>query len=109
MSSCPSIEGPRMQKNRNYRPFPLGQIVATPDALETVAPERVFECLSRHAQGDWGDVCAEDAAENDLSSCDGFRILSVYPIVESDPNSEKFWIITEADRSSTCVLLPSNY
>jgi hypothetical protein len=95
--------------NINFEPFPLGLIVGTPDALKAVSPERVLECLARHACGDWGDVCAEDAAENDLSSREGFRILSVYSIVESDPKSEKFWIITEADRSSTCVLLPSNY
>lgn len=98
-----------MQENKDYKPFALGQIVGTPDALEAVSPERVLECLARHAHGDWGDVCAEDATENNLSSREGFRILSVYPIDESDPDSEKFWIITEADRSSTCVLLPSNY
>ena len=95
--------------NTAFKPFPLGRLVATPDALEAVTHERILECLARHARGDWGCVCAEDAAENNLSSREGFRILSVYPIVESDPNSEKFWIITEADRSSTCVLLPSNY
>jgi len=95
--------------NTAFKPFPLGRIVGTPDALAAVKPERILECLARHARGDWGDVCAEDAAENNLSSREGFRILSVYLIDESDPNSEKFWIITEADRSSTCVLLPSNY
>jgi hypothetical protein len=95
--------------NTSFKPFSLGRIVATPDALDAVAPERILECLARHARGDWGDVCAEDAAENNLSSRESFRILSVYPIDKSDPNSEKFWIITEADRSSTCVLLPSNY
>lgn len=95
--------------NTAYKPFPLGQIVGTPDALQAVAPARVLECLSRHARGDWGCVCPDDARENNLSSREGFRILSVYLLDESDSNSEKFWIITEADRSSTCILLPSNY
>jgi len=95
--------------NTSFKSFALGKIVGTPDALAAVTPERILECLARHARGDWGEVCAEDAAENNLSSREGFRILSVYLIDESDPNSEKFWIITEADRSSTCVLLPSNY
>ena len=95
--------------NTAFKPFPLGRLVATPDALEAVTHERILECLARHARDDWGDVCAEDAAENNLSSREGFRILSVYLIDESDPNSEKFWIITEADRSSTCILLPENY
>ncbi len=95
--------------NTKFKLFALGQIVATPDALAAIKLERISECLTRHARGDWGDVCAEDAAENNLSSREGFRILSVYPIDESHPDSEKFWIITEADRSSTCVLLPSNY
>ena len=95
--------------NISFKSFALGKIVGTPDALAAVKPERILECLARHARGDWGDVCAEDAAENNLSSREGFRILSVYLIDESDPSSEKFWIITEADRSSTCILLPSNY
>jgi hypothetical protein len=95
--------------NTSFKSFALGKIVGTPDALAAVKPERILECLARHARGDYGDVCAEDAAENNLSSREGFRILSVYRIDASDPNSEKFWIITKADRSSTCVLLPSNY
>ena len=52
--------------NTSFKSFALGKIVGTPDALAAVMPERILECLARHARGDWGDVCAEDAAENNL-------------------------------------------
>jgi hypothetical protein len=65
----------------------------------------VYAALRRHARGDWGEVCAEDKAENELSLKEGFRLLSSY----SDRNGTKFWIITEADRSATTVLLPEDY
>ncbi len=66
--------------------------------------------IARHVTGDWGEVCAEDAAENQLSLEKGFRILSAYSFT-SEINGEayKLWIITEADRSVTTVLLPSEY
>ena len=60
------------------------------------------ELLKRHVTGDWGDVCEEDEGLNDEAIDDGTRILSVYKI-----NSElTIWVSTEADRSSTCLLLP---
>ena len=59
--------------------FALGQIVSTPGALEACSPDYLAECLTRHASGDWGCVCADDAAENELSLKEGFRILSAYP------------------------------
>ena len=85
--------------------FPLGQTVSTPGALETLHPEDIYRCLTRHAQGDWGECCEEDRQENELALEKGFRLLSVY----RDRNGTKFWIITEADRSATTILLPSEY
>lgn len=86
--------------------FPLGRIVATPGALELLDRVAVnaAELLRRHQSGDWGKVPQEDADENELSVVNGFRILSSYPIGE-----ERIWIITEADRSSTTLLLPEEY
>jgi hypothetical protein len=85
--------------------FALGRIVATPNALQTVEPEHVQKCLCRHAQGDWGDCSNADREENELSLKEGFRLFSVY----HDSKGTKFWIITEADRSATTVLLPEDY
>jgi len=85
--------------------FRLGQTVITRDALDRLHPEDVLASLKRHARCDWGDCCPDDAAENDLSLREGFRLLSVY----RDRNGGKFWIITEADRSVTTVLLPEDY
>ncbi len=85
--------------------FPLGQTVITPNALERLTQGDVLGALRRHAAGDWGDVCAEDRQENELSLREGFRILSVY----HSAAGEKFWIITEADRSATTVLMPEDY
>ena len=61
--------------------------------------------INRHVTGDWGDVCDEDAMENDLSAENGFRIFSVYCLEDGT----KIWVITEADRSTTTILLPSEY
>lgn len=95
--------------NTAFKSFLLGQVLATPSVLEDVPPQRLIECLARHARGDWGDVCPEDARENDFSSHNDFRILSSYLIDPDQPNQGKFWIITEADRSATVALKPSEY
>src|SRR5579863_613027 len=89
------------------RPFRLGQIVSTPGALAALgeADQTPLEFLTRHAGGDWGDVSRDDAQENDRSTEQGFRILSSYNL----KNGTNIWIITEADRSSTCILLPEEY
>ena len=86
--------------------FPLGQLVATPGALQVLAAAGVnpAHLLARHVAGDWGDVPPEDATENALSVVRGFRILSSYPV-----GKEHIWIITERDRSATTLLLPSEY
>lgn len=84
---------------------PLGQLVITPGALEVISQEEIMTALSRHRRGDWGIVKAEDWKENDLSLREGFRILSAY----ETRGGTKFWVITEADRSSTCLLIPHEY
>ena len=84
--------------------FSLGQIVATPGAISDFGPVLIAELLSRHASCDWGDLGAHDRRENELSVREGFRIFSAY-----DTPHGRAWVITEADRSSTCVLLPSEY
>jgi hypothetical protein len=93
--------------------FPLGQVVATPGALEACASWHLDRCLYRHSRGDWGCVDKEDARTNDEAVKVGLRILSAYPIDDSKPckgfGANTLWIITEADRSVTTFLLPSEY
>lgn len=85
--------------------FELGQTAITPNAMSTIHTEDIVSSLSRPMRGDWGDVTEDDRAENDLSLKEGFRLFSVY----HDGEGKKFWVITESDRSSTCVLLPEDY
>ncbi|MCA9096641.1 MAG: hypothetical protein KDA68_24340 [Planctomycetaceae bacterium] len=84
--------------------FPLGQIVSTPNALETLSLTEINSGLKRHSQGDWGNVCPDDAALNDAALLHGDRILSAY-----GDGPKRFWIITEADRSVTTILMPEDY
>lgn len=88
--------------------FPLGRVVATPGALEALDASGVSpaQLLARHQSGDWGEVPSEDARENELSVEHGYRVVSSYAVAE---DGVKVWIITEADRSSTCILLPEEY
>ena len=99
--------------NHAFKPFPLGQTVATRGVLGRVPPARVQDGLSRHVRGDWGTVCAEDGARNSEATREGLRIVSAYPIDPTSPakgyGANVFWIITEADRSVTTVLLPDEY
>lgn len=87
--------------------FKLGRIVATPDALASLdrAGQGVWDFLARHVQGDFGEVDAEDRQANLNAIEQGERILSAYTL----HTGERLWVITEADRSSSCVLLPENY
>ena len=82
--------------------FPVGQVVATPAVLELGADLNAL--LDRHVRGDWGDVDEEDWNRNESALEEGSRLFSVYALEVGT-----IWIITEADRSSTCVLLPSDY
>jgi hypothetical protein len=74
-------------------------------AQEVLTNEDILSALSRHSRGDWGDVGDADREENELSLREGFRLLSAYRAA----NGTKFWVITEADRSLTTVLLPEEY
>ena len=87
--------------------FPLGRLVATPGALAamTEAGQNPIELLQRHQGGDWGEVCPDDAAENELSVAEGYRVMSVHAL----PSGVRVWLITEADRSTTVILLPDEY
>ena len=84
--------------------FELGRVVATPGALDLIDHEGCLLLLRRHAGGDWGDLGGFDRWQNDRALRDGERLFSSYATA-----SGKVWVITEADRSSTCVLLPSEY
>jgi hypothetical protein len=87
--------------------FNLGRILATPVALSTIqhAGENAHDYLNRHARGDWGEVCVDDKAINDQALIDGDRLVSAYTL----KSGEKIWIITEADRAATTILLPDEY
>jgi hypothetical protein len=91
----------------NLPRFSLGHLVSTPCALRafTEAGNSPQEFLDRHVRGDWGDLSKEDREENEFSLTNDLRILSAYQL----RNGTKIWIITEADRSSTCMLLPEEY
>jgi hypothetical protein len=87
--------------------FSLGKLVATPNALAALANanKTPTEYVNRHAIGDWGDLGPADKRTNDNAINARERILSAYIL----PTGVKIWIITEADRSSTCILLPEDY
>jgi hypothetical protein len=87
-------------------PLPLGRVVATPGALKllTEIGEDPFDYLARHASGDWGELCAFDRRQNEVALREGLRIFSSYEVPAG-----KVWIITEADRVVTTVLLPEEY
>ena len=85
--------------------FPLGRIVATPNALAQITQADIMSALLRHTVGDWGDLGAEDKQTNDRAVVDGTRILSAYRAA----NGTRFWIITDALGASTTILLPEDY
>ena len=84
--------------------FSLGRVIATPGAFERIDNETMWAALDRHSHGDWGELCDEDRANNENALKVGARLMSVY-----SKDDEVFWVITEADRSSTTVLLPDEY
>jgi hypothetical protein len=87
--------------------FPSGLVVATPGALAACERAQISPAtyIYRHLAGDWGELDEKDRRENDHSLRHGWRLLSAYRL----PTGERLWIITEADRSATTVLLPSEY
>jgi hypothetical protein len=97
----PEVQG------KPWRPlFELGAVVATPAALDLLDRTGMNSntYILRHQCGDFGTVCAEDAAENVAAIKHGSRILSSYTI-----SGERLWVITEADRTNTTLLLPEEY
>ena len=85
--------------------FRLGRIVATPNALLSITQSDILLGIRRHQAGDWGELTDEDREANDQALVQGTRILSAYTAI----TGTRFWIITEADRSATTVLLPEDY
>ena len=99
---------PEKGEGEEPRPlFALGQTLATPGALETLAKadQEPLGLLFRHVTGDWGDLPEEDIEENRLSVEKGFRVFSSYKL----ETGAKVWVITEWDRSATTILLPEEY
>jgi len=101
----------RRNHNTNHRStvtrFALGQTFITPGAEEAlqIAGQTAIEFLRRHMSCDWGELSDDDVQENELSLKKGFRLLSNYRTAKG----QQLWIITEADRSATTVLLPAEY
>lgn len=85
--------------------FPLGNVVITPNALDQLTPADIQRGLQRHQAGDWGDLSEHDKQENESALGMGLRLLSSYRA----SGGVNFWIITEADRSVTTLLLPEDY
>ncbi len=94
-------------KNHLLPKFSLGRVVTTPGALRALeeANQNPFEFLARHQVGDWGELCEGDKRENEFSVHNDLRILSAY----RTRNNIRIWVITEADRSVTTLLLPDEY
>ena len=88
-----------------YQKFSIGRLVITANAAATLTGADVTRAVRRHATGDWGDLDAEDRQINEASLSDGGRLFSAY----AAGDGTKFWVITEADRSATTVLLPEEY
>ena len=86
--------------------LPLGRVVATPGALKLLleAGKDPFDFLARHSSGDWGELCAFDRRQNEIALREELRIFSSY-----ETTAGKVWVITEADRSVTTILLPEEY
>ena len=85
--------------------FRLGKIVSTPNALDRLTQDDILLAIGRHQAGDWGDVNEHDRTANESALVEGTRLWSVYHA----SNGVKFWLITEANRSHSTVLLPEDY
>lgn len=81
--------------------FPLGQVVMTRGVADTIEVSDVLAALARHSCGDWGEVCQEDARENEYSLKKGFRLLSVY----RTNDGTTFWILTKPRQGSLYIYL----
>ena len=85
--------------------FLSGDVYSTPGAAKQISSNEMSRALVRHLSGDWGDLDQEDKSANDDALKRGGRLLSAY----KTESGTKFWILTEADRSATTILLPSEY
>ena len=120
-NSSRSAAARRMTLMSNAPRFALGQLAATPGALELLEQTgfSALALISRHSQGSWGDCCDEDKETNEAAVRQRMRVMSVYRLVDAEAllqtpqdkrsNLPTLWIITEADRSVTTLLLPSEY
>jgi hypothetical protein len=99
------VDDPRDDDSHDDEHFPLGRMVVTANANNVLSAEEISAALSRHKSGDWGEVNETDWKANDSALKLGERVLSAY----TGSNGDKFWIITEADRSYTTVLMPDDY
>lgn len=95
------------EKEQAVQAFPLGRLLWTPGALSAIedAHQSPKEFLVRHVRRDWGELSDDDREENEFSLKEGFRIFSAYRTAKG----VKLWVITEADRSATTILLPEEY
>ncbi len=84
--------------------FILGELVITPAALETLPPEEMYRAIDRHVCGDWGDLEGDDRAENELALRIGSRLVSVFHTA----TGTKFFVVTDADRTTTTIQLPAD-
>ena len=85
--------------------FPMGRLYCTPGVLQRVSHIELDSKLSQHRRCDWGDLSEEDKKQKDLALKHGGRLFSAY----SCTSDVRIWIITEADRSATTILLPEEY
>ena len=120
-NSFRSAAARRMTFMSNAPRFALGQLVATPGAMELLEQTgfSALALISRHVRGDFGCCCDEDKATNEIAIRQGMRVMSVYCLVDTEkllqtpPDKRsglpRLWCITEADRSVTTLLLPSEY
>ena len=85
--------------------FELGITVATEGALALLSDEEIRFAFIRHKSGDWGEVDDLDRARNEHSLANEGRLVSIYRA----RMGERFYVITDADRARTTILLPSEY
>ena len=104
MPSRPIMEQPCFPASSPPK-FCLGPIVATSNALSAITHEDILRALDRHIRGDWGELDDFDRNQNEEALIHGRRLLSVYYA----QNDTRFYVITEADRSATTILLPEDY
>jgi len=98
------IASPIDSKAQRSRPFPLGRVVLTAGARDALSDPQAIDLIQRHAKGDFGSLSTEDFDANLDAIVRGDRIVSVYPCSDA-----RFYVITEADRSVTTVLLAEEY